>query len=274
MIIDTHIHLDSSEFQHDLSEVIQRAKDSNIESMLIPGASLYSLQNAIDIANNNECIYYAVGIHPYHIDEITIDNTDKSFVFNEMVLQSVKESILLKCRAIGECGLDYYRLDKDFSKEIHKQIECFKMQIELAIKYDLPLILHVRDSVNDYEASKEVANILNYYIKNGKNLRGVFHCYNACDILLEFCETFYYGIGGIVTFKNANNLVNILPKIPLDRLLLETDAPYLAPVPHRGKRNESSLLPHVVYKISEILGIGTQELEAITTSNAKRLFSL
>lgn len=272
-MIDTHIHLDSNEFIDDLDCVIKRAIDSNVEKMLIPGASLHSLANAIHIANDNQCVYYAVGIHPYHIDEIIDNHKSNNIAYNEKALQYLETNITLpKCRAIGECGLDYYRLSDNFHDEIYMQIECFKMQIELSIKYDLPLILHVRDSKNDYNASREVANILNTYIKNGNKLRGVFHCYNACDILLDFCESFYYGIGGILTFKNAKDLIEILPNIPKERLLLETDAPYLAPVPHRGKRNESSFLPHVIDKMSMLLNIDTNELENITSQNAQILF--
>ncbi|RDU65873.1 TatD family deoxyribonuclease [Helicobacter didelphidarum] len=286
-LIDTHIHLDSVEFYNDLEGVIASSKLYGVSRFIIPGASLETLEYAVRIADLHDEIFYAVGIHPYHIDEILLDYqkdsiTDNTYdktsqQFNTNRLYNLKYIMQTKkCCAIGECGLDFFRLGEYPEREKEAQIACFEIQIQQALKYDLPLILHVRDSKDNQEASEMVASILKKYQKNqGKSkLRGVFHCFNANEILLEFYEDFYYGIGGIITFKNAKKLVEILPKIPLNRILLETDAPYLAPIPHRGKRNESKFLPYVVTKISEILNIPEQKLCSQTTQNAQELFRL
>lgn len=267
-IIDTHIHLDFSDFRDDLDIVIKDSRICGLKCFIIPGASLHTLESAFNISQSYDDVYFALGIHPCNIDEIS--NTD-----------SIKKSILdnfkpylesKKLKAIGECGLDFFRINAE-NFEIKKQIDCFKAQIEIALEYDLPLILHVRDSRENDNASMQVSKILREYYSY-KNLRGVFHCFNANEKLLEFSDRFYYGIGGILTFKNAQNLVEILPKIPINRILLETDAPYLAPIPHRGKRNESKFLPNVVSKISEILDISQDKICSITTKNAKELFNV
>lgn len=272
-MIDTHIHLDSKDFSNDLALVLDRAKKNNVESFIIPAASTHTLNDAQQIANTYDNVYYAVGIHPCHADEMYLDLANKTP--NAHVLETLQEYIKSsKCKAIGECGLDFYHIEKDDTQAIDMQIEVFNMQIEWAIKYDLPLILHVRDSKDDYKASMEVAKILSHYIKTGNKIRGVFHCYNACEVLLDFSEYFYYGIGGIITFKNAHDLLSVTPKIPLSKIVLETDAPYLAPTPHRGKRNESSFLIHVANKLSEILNLTTNEIINLTTNNAKNLFGI
>lgn len=272
-MIDTHIHLDSKDFSNDLAQVLERAKNNNVESFVIPAASFHTLKDAQSIANTHDNIYYAVGIHPCHADEMYLDTTSKTL--NNHVLESLQDSINSpKCKAIGECGLDFYHIEKDDTNAIDMQIQVFHTQIEWAIKYNLPLILHVRDSKDSYEASKEVAKILTHYIQKGDKIRGVFHCYNACEELLKFRESFYYGIGGIITFKNAHDLLSVTPKIPLSKIVLETDAPYLAPTPHRGKRNESSFLIHIAEKLSEVLNTTTNEIIRQTTSNAKMLFGI
>lgn len=273
-MIDTHIHLEFDDFASDFQFVLSRARDIGVESFLIPAASLHTLKKAKDIANAHEDIYYAVGIHPCHVDEISI-HTEEGISFHADALQLLQDSLhTSKCRAIGECGLDFYRLSPKDTKSKDMQIACFHAQIEWAIKHDLPLILHVRDSKEGYDASSEIARILSYYEKRGEKLRGVFHCYNACPLLLDFSHSFYYGIGGIITFKNADSLTQILPQIPLSRLLLETDAPFLAPMPHRGKRNESSFLTHIAEKISTLLALPYSEITALTTANAKMLFRI
>ena len=151
-------------------------------------------------------------------------------------------------------------------KESEKKLQekYFREQIELALQRDLPLILHVR------EASSDTAKILRDY----PQARGVFHCFNADEILLEFKDRFYYGIGGVLTFKNAKRLLEVLPKIPLERILLETDAPYLTPHPHRGERNEPKYIPLVVQKISELLQIPIQKISEQSDQNAKELFKI
>lgn len=173
-----------------------------------------------------------------------------------------------KCIAIGECGLDYFRLPEDEvekAQNIKKQKEVFIAQIEFAKKVKKPLIVHIRDASND---SRQI--LVDY---NAKEVGGVLHCYNASEHLLPLAEhNFYFGIGGVLTFKNAKKLIEILPKIPKDKLLIETDAPYLTPHPHRGERNEPYYAVFVASKMAELLEILVEEIENITTSNAKKLF--
>jgi len=173
-----------------------------------------------------------------------------------------------KCIAIGECGLDYYRLpdDEEEKKEnIKRQKEVFISQINLAKKYKKPLIIHKREASDD---SRQI--LIN---ENAKEVGGVFHCFNASEHLLILSEhNFYFGIGGVLTFKNAKKLVEILPKIPKDKLLIETDAPYLTPHPYRGVRNEPYYTIYVAQKMAELLNMTEKQIADLTTNNAKKLF--
>jgi TatD DNase family protein len=173
-----------------------------------------------------------------------------------------------KCIAIGECGLDYYRLPEDEDEKkanIQKQKEVFISQIEFAKKVKKPLIVHIREASND---SKQI--LIDY---DAKEVGGVLHCYNASEHLLPLADhNFYFGIGGVLTFKNAKKLVEVLPKIPLEKLIIETDCPYLTPHPFRGKRNEPLYTIYVADKMSELLEIPREEIENLTTQNAKSLF--
>lgn len=255
MIIDTHAHLDDERYNEDLNEVLNNARDNGIEGVLIPGADINDLKKAQTIAHNNANIYFAAGVHPYHCDQY--DET--------ILMEFLKDE---KCIAVGECGLDYYRLpENEDEKNIEKleQQKVFKKHIELAKSVQKPLIVHIRDANDD---SKRVL------LENGAGeVGGVLHCYNASEHLLSLAEHgFYFGIGGVLTFKNAKNLVEVLPKIPLDKLVAETDAPYLTPQPHRGKRNEPAYTKYVVQKIAELLKKDVKEIEDLTTTNAKRLF--
>jgi TatD DNase family protein len=171
--------------------------------------------------------------------------------------------------AVGECGLDYFRLPKDEEEKkenIALQKEVFISQINVAKKYKKPLIIHVRDASTD---SKQI--LLD---NDAGEVGGVLHCFNADEQLLSLANhNFYFGIGGVITFKNAKKLVNILPKIPREKLLIETDGPYLTPEPYRGKRNEPKFTNEVASKISEILVIQKKEIEELTTKNAHTLFA-
>ena len=173
-----------------------------------------------------------------------------------------------KCIAIGECGLDYYRLpdDEEEKKEnIKRQKEVFISQINLAKKYKKPLIIHIREASDD---SRQI--LIN---ENAKEVGGVLHCFNASEHLLILSEhNFYFGIGGVLTFKNAKKLVEILPKIPKDKLLIETDAPYLTPHPYRGVRNEPYYTIYVAQKMAELLNMTEKQIANLTTNNAKKLF--
>ena len=255
MIIDTHCHLDDQRYKDDLDSVIKRAVDSGVSTLVIPGADIEDLPFAKEISHKYDNIYFASGVHPYHHSD-----------FDEDIIKEFAKD--KKCVAIGECGLDYYRLpenENDIVVEKKAQKEVFKKQIEIAKDFDLPIIVHIRDANDD---SKQL--ILK---SNASKVGGILHCYNASKHLLSLSESgFYFGIGGVVTFKNAKNLVEILPQIPLDKIVLETDAPYLTPHPHRGERNEPSYTKFVAQKIADILSMDVDEVSKITTQNAKRVF--
>jgi TatD DNase family protein len=256
MVIDTHSHLDHSRFKDDFEEIIHKSLENGVERWVIPGADPRDLQKAVFLSENHDGIYFAVGIHPYHINDW--DGNEDLFKFVHH-----KKNV-----AIGECGLDYYRLSKDQTErevEIKNQKELFKKQIRIAKNLKKPLIIHIRD------ASEDAKQIL--IEENSDEVGGVLHCYNADDTLLALAsKNFYFGIGGVITFANAKKLVNILPKIPLNRILLETDAPYLTPHPHRGERNEPAYTSLVAKKVAEILNKSPQEIAEISTANAKQLF--
>ena len=173
-----------------------------------------------------------------------------------------------KCIAVGECGLDYFRLPEDEDEKkanIKKQKEVFISQIEFAKKVNKPLIVHIREASND---SRQI--LIDH---DAKSVGGVLHCYNASEHLLPLADhNFYFGIGGVLTFKNAKKLVDVLPKIPREKLIIETDAPYLTPHPHRGERNEPYYTVFVAKKMAELLNIEEDEIQELTTTNAIRLF--
>ncbi|MDX9813105.1 MAG: TatD family hydrolase [Sulfurimonadaceae bacterium] len=257
MIVDTHIHLDDSRYDEDIDEVLDRAREAGVKRFIIPGADPKTLEKAVSISEANSDVYFAIGVHPYDM---------KSFS-EEIFLKYVDHT---KCVAIGECGLDYYRLegsDEEKKKEKDEQKRVFVAQIEIAKKYKKPLIVHIRD------ASRDSKDLL---LKSGAGeVGGVLHCYNADEELLALAKNgFYYGIGGVLTFKNTRKLLEVLPKIPLERLLIETDGPYLTPHPHRGKRNEPLYTTLVVSKISELLGLSKDEVAKISTKNSKELFGI
>ncbi len=213
------------------------------------------MPQAIKLSEKYDEIYFALGIHPYDIEQ-----------YDEKILEKyISHS---KCIAVGECGLDYFRLPKNENekiKNIQKQKEVFISQINFAKKVKKPLIIHIR------EASMDAKKILEDY--EAKEVGGVLHCYNADENLLSLSNhNFYFGIGGVVTFKNAKKLLAVLNKIPKDKLLIETDAPYLTPHPFRGKRNEPLYTKYIVEKISQILNLDSNEIESLTSKNAYKLF--
>jgi len=254
MIIDTHCHLDDERYSNDISEVIERAKEQKVERFIIPGADPKTLKRAVELSETYDEIYFAVGVHPYDAE-----NYDRTFLEQYITHP--------KCVAIGECGLDYFRLpetDIEIEEEKSLQKRVFIDQILWAKELELPLIVHVRDSSAD-----SLALLDKYAGEEG----GVLHCYNADESLLKLSDkNFYYGIGGVLTFKNAKKLINVYPKIPLEKLIVETDAPYLTPHPHRGKRNEPAYCNHIVSKMVELSEMERMVLEKTTSNNAKNLF--
>ena len=255
MIIDTHVHLDNEKYLEDVDIVIEDAIKGGVERFVIPGADPKDLERAKMLSKKYNEVYYAVGMHPYDLK-----NYDE-----ELIRQNVADK---KCVAIGECGLDYFRLPEDAAEkeaEIKEQKEVFRAHIRLANEFDMPLIVHVRDASHD-------ARII---LEEEQSKGGVLHCYNADDELLPLANlNFYFGIGGVLTFKNARKLVNVLPKIPKEKLIIETDGPYLTPHPHRGKRNEPLYTSLVADKMCELLDMTRDEVEQVTTENAVRLFGI
>jgi len=256
MIIDTHCHLDDARYNDDLEEVINYARENGVEKFIIPGADPKSLERAVEIAEQHDAVWFAAGVHPYDAR-----NYDRAFL--------EKFTVHPKCVAIGECGLDYFRLpegEAETAAEKKLQKEVFTDQILLAKELKKPLIVHIRDaSADSLELLEACAG------EEG----GVLHCYNADESLLKLAaQNFYYGIGGVLTFKNARKLLNVYPKIPLDRLLIETDAPYLTPHPHRGERNEPAYCTFVAQKMAELSDMPRSRMETLTTHNAERLFGL
>jgi TatD DNase family protein len=249
MIIDTHTHLDNEKFIKDVDEVINRAIKNGVKKFIIPAADPKDLPRAIELAQKYDEIYFAVGVHP-----VDIDKFDEKLIINFINHP--------KCVAVGEIGLDYHWVKDE--KQRNKQIKYFHRQIELALEYNKPIIVHIR------EASEDSLKVLEKY----PNIKGVLHCFNAAEQLLELKDNFFYGIGGVITFKNARKLINVFPKIPKNRVVIETDAPYLTPHPFRGKRNEPMYTVYVRDKIAELWGVDKKIVEEITTKNAKGLFNI
>ena len=249
MIIDTHTHLDNEKFKEDVDEVIKRAKEAGVKKFIIPAADPKDLSRAVSLSEKYDEIYFATGVHPVDIDKYE----------DKLLLDFITHP---KCVAVGEIGLDYHWVKEPEQQK--KQQEFFIRQINIAKEYNKPVIIHVR------EATKDTYDI----IKSIDNIKGVFHCFNAAEQLLEFSENFYYGIGGVITFKNAKKLIKIFPEIPKNRVVIETDAPYLTPHPYRGQRNEPFYTTLVRDKIASLWGVDKKEVENITTQNAKRLFGI
>jgi len=251
MIIDSHAHLESLE---DLEEKISRAKDQKITNIVSISSSVNSSKNTIGIAENYDMVYSSVGIHPHNADQFN----DQSI--NELEKLSKNSKVV----AIGETGLDYHYLNS--TKEI--QIRCFKSHLNLSKKLSLPVIIHVRESDTDLINSIKEESF--------PGDLGIIHCfsgnYETAKIYLEL--GFYISFSGIVTFKKAEELREAASKLPIDRILVETDSPYLAPVPYRGKPNEPCNVRYVVEKIAEVRNISFEKAAQQTAENAIRLFKI
>ena len=253
-IIDTHTHLYLNQFKEDIDDVIFRAKEIGVKKFIFP-AIQSSHFDSMHILKNKypDNIYLMSGLHPTDVNENYKDELD-------FVVNSLKTHDYI---AIGEIGIDLY-WDKSF---LNEQQEAFTFQIRLAIKHDLPIVIHCRDAFD------EIFEILNK--ENCEKLRGVFHCFTGTlDQAKKAIDLgFVLGIGGVVTFKNGE-IDKLINKIDLKHIVLETDAPYLAPVPFRGKRNESSYIIYVIEKLSEIYGISKEKIAEITSKNAEKVFAL
>lgn len=249
MFIDTHCHI-VSEYYDDIDEVIKNVIDNGVLKIIINGYNMQSNREVLELVKKYDIVYGALGIQP----EELYDYNDDSLKFIEEHIND--EKII----AVGEIGLDYhYDTDKELQKEL------FKRQLEIAYKYNKPVIIHSRDCI------QETYNIL----KESK-VKGTMHCYSGSkEMALEFIKIgFLIGIGGVSTFKNAKNIVDVIKYIPLEYIILETDSPYLTPEPYRGKRNEPMYIPIVAKRVADIKGLGIKEIERTTTDNARRLFDI
>lgn len=275
-MIDTHCHIDESAYDADREEVIARQQAEGVEAMIVPGVNAASIESVLGVCRAHKGFCFpALGLHPEDVK----DNWEEQLSIVESAIRTHREELV----AIGEIGLDYY-WDKTFKEE---QKEVLRRQLLLARELDLPVILHNREATEDILSIVREVQMTNEKLQMTNDklqpLRGVFHCFNGSRETAEqiLGMGFYLGIGGVLTFKNCK-LSQVLEELSLrhssfairDYLLLETDAPYMSPVPHRGERNESRWMHYVAEKLSDVLQISSEELVRQTTENAKRLFRL
>jgi TatD DNase family protein len=251
-MIDSHCHLDHEPLLSDLKNIIKRSKDAGIEKLLTISTSLESFSRIKTIINSDEMIYGTIGIHPHesNVDIISSETIVKNLIENPKII------------GIGETGLDFYYNNS----EKDKQIKSFIEHIKAAIKTNVPLIVHSRD------AEEETFDILNDY-KN-KNLKILMHCFTGSLVFAKKLLTLnsFFSASGIITFKNSTNLQDTFKFLPLDKILIETDSPFLSPVPNRGKKNEPSFIEFTAKKLAEIKSISKSEIVKITTENFNKLF--
>jgi len=254
MLFDSHAHLDASKFDSDRDKVIKRAYDSGVHWIMNPGADYESSVAAVKLSETYDFIYAAVGIHPH--DASSVD---------DMMLSLIKAMARkAKVKAIGEIGLDYHY---DFSPRDVQQ-HWFRKQLQLAKTLNMPVIIH------DREANQDVLSILKE--ESSFDTGVLMHCFSgSAELARQYVKLgAYISIAGPVTFKNARKLAEVVETVPLDKLMIETDSPYLTPVPYRGKRNESSRVRHVCEKIAEIKGLTFEQVAEQTTNNAKKYFGI
>lgn len=250
-IFDTHSHYDDAQFDADRNDLLKSLPKKGVIGVVSCGCDPESTRFNAGLAEQYDYIYFAAGLHPENLEGLKMDDLDE-------IEHYAKEE---KCVAIGEIGLDYHWMAS--SKVVQK--EFFAAQCELANKLDMPVIVH------DREAHADTLAILKQY-----RPKGVLHCFSgSAETAKEIVKMgMYIGLNGVATFKNARKSIEAAKAIPIERLVLETDCPYLAPVPHRGKRNDSSFIPFIAERLGEELGIPAQELLNITAQNAKRLYEL
>ena len=253
MIFDTHAHYDDEQFDEDREQLLESMADNGVGTIVNVGASLRGCKASVELAKKYPFIYAAVGVHPDHVGDLNEETFQwlKSQLENEKVV------------AVGEIGLDYY-----WNNESHDvQKKWFIEQLKLAREFDMPINIHSREAAADtLEIMKEHA----------QGLRGIIHCFSySKEIAREYVKMgFYIGVGGVVTFKNAKKLKEVVEELPLDRIVLETDSPYLAPTPNRGKRNSSINLKYVAEEIAQIKGVTTEEVIRQTEKNAREVYGL
>lgn len=250
MIIDTHAHLNVEQYKNDLEEVIKNAYENDCKKIIIIGMDDLHNKKAIEIAQKYDNLYATIGIHPCDVEKEDLESLDKFIGQKKLV-------------AIGEIGIDLY-----WNKtNLDKQIKYFKYQMDFAYKHNLPVIIHTRESFQEtYEVAKLYKN----------KVKGVFHAFSSSfeDMQKAIEIGFHIGIGGVVTFSKRGDLEKIVQNVPLDRLLIETDSPYLTPKPFRGKRNEPAYTKYVVEEIAKIRNLDQEYIKEVTTKNAIALFGL
>ena len=247
MLVDTHCHI-FSEYYKDIDEVVMQAKEAGVGMIIINGIDRKSNEEILRLVSKYDIVYGALGIQPENVENVV----DDDFKFIE---EHINDDKIL---AIGEIGLDYhYDIDREIQKEV------FRRQLDLARKYNKPVIVHSRECI------QETYNILKM-----SDVKGIIHCYSgSVEMAREFCKLgFYLGIGGIVTFKNAVKLLQVIKDIPLEYIVLETDAPYLSPEPYRGKVNEPANVSVILQKICDVKGLEYKDACDVTTMNVLRLF--
>lgn len=253
-IFDTHAHYDDEAFDEDRDKILSELPENGIAKIVDVGASLASCKKARSLAERYSHVYCAIGVHPGETAELNEDNF--KWLENECLYE--------KCVAVGEIGLDYHW--EEPSPEIQK--EWFVRQLDLARKIEKPVVIHSRD------AAKDTVDIMT--AERAGEIGGVVHCYSytkeTAKIFLNM--DFYFGIGGVLTFKNAKKLKEAVEYIPMDKIVLETDCPYLAPEPNRGHRNSSEYIPYVITAMAEIKGISDEEVRRIAWENAHKLYGL
>ena len=253
MLFDTHAHMDDRAFDDDRAELIASLPGQGIGLVMNPGCSLASSRSADALSRQYDFVYAAVGSHPDAADEV-----------NEDVLEEYRKLCKLnsKIKAIGEIGLDYHY--EDIPREL--QLKAFRAQMALAAQLDMPVIVHERDAHADGMS----------VVDEFPTVKGVFHCYSgSAEMAKELVKRgWYIGFTGVLTFKNAKRAVEVASQIPIDRLVLETDCPYMAPEPFRGKRNHPGYLYRMAEKLAEIRGLSVEEIHRITTENGKRLYRI
>ena len=262
-LIDTHCHIDEEAFDADREEVIARQQESGVERMIVPGVNAVSIETVMQVchAHPGYC-YPALGLHP---EDVKADWHEQLTIVEQAIRNHRNELV-----AIGEIGLDYY-WDKTYKEE---QQEVLRLQMELAKELDLPVILHNREATEDILRIVHEVQMVNGKCPNGKCF-GVFHCFNGSrETAQQILDMgFYLGIGGVLTFKNSK-LAEKLDVVLLERIVLETDAPYMAPVPHRGERNESRFMIHVAERLAQVYNCSVEYVIELTSANARQLFAI
>jgi len=264
MLVDTHAHIYLNRFDSDRDEMIGRARESSIANIIMPAIDVASVHLALELCDRYAGLYAMAALHPSDTKEAT--DADM-----QAIVDLCEDPRVV---AVGESGLDYF-WDRSFDV---KQQDYFRRHIRLAIEKDLPLIMHLRDKQNRQDCHRDVVRILQEekaVSDHPEFLRGIFHCFGGPGWLAEEAADlgFLVGIGGTLTFKNSG-VAELVENIPLQHIVLETDAPFLAPVPHRGKRNEPAYVRFVAEKLSEVKGIPLEEVVRITTENARRVFGI